>query len=92
MEVKNVNIDISRKVVVITGASKGIGAALALAFAKEPQNKLLNVIKKLKKLYLNILKNIYHPKLNLKYFSVIKSPLIQKIKTNILLSIAIVNK
>lgn len=29
------NIDISRKVVVITGASKGIGAALASAFAKE---------------------------------------------------------
>ena len=36
IEVKNVNIDISRKVVVITSASKGIGAALALAFAKEP--------------------------------------------------------
>ncbi len=35
MEVKNMNIDISRKVVVITGASKGIGAALASAFAKE---------------------------------------------------------
>lgn len=36
------NIDISGKVVVITGASKGIGAALALAFAKEQAYVVMN--------------------------------------------------
>ena len=36
------NIDISGKVVVITGASKGIGAALALAFAKEQSYVVIN--------------------------------------------------
>lgn len=42
IEVKNVNIDISRKVVVITSASKGIGAALASAFAKEQAYVVIN--------------------------------------------------
>ena len=36
------NIDVSGKVVVITGASKGIGAALALAFAKEQAYVVMN--------------------------------------------------
>lgn len=36
------NIDVSGKVVVITGASKGIGAALALAFAKEQACVVMN--------------------------------------------------
>lgn len=36
------NIDVSGKVIVITGASKGIGAALALAFAKEQAYVVIN--------------------------------------------------
>lgn len=36
------NIDVSGKVVVITGASKGIGAALALAFAKDQAYVVMN--------------------------------------------------
>ena len=36
------NIDISGKVVVITGASKGIGRRLAIEFAKEKANVVIN--------------------------------------------------
>ncbi len=49
------NIDISEKVVVITGASKGIGRRLAIEFAKEKANVVINYFhsessaKKLKK-------------------------------------------